>query len=333
MSIEQVGILAGAVLAIVLLGWFWRWTRKRRIKRTIDRMPIRMVDTPTEKDKEAYELLRAYRREIWTRFGEEMQLTPRAISQIGFEVVEKIASVYYPEENDPQYKATVDGLLDLNGRVIERMKEILDKPLINKFRGLDIATILTLKKGYDAVRQHPVTEFVMSRPALRKLWQVGWSAANLLNPWYWGRKVFIEVGIETARRYFVTGLVTIVGEEAVMLYSGRRVRNEKSAAELLTAVEMIRTLDAQESVSAAEYGVLLRWLLKFKHIDDHTKLELLGMFVHGKEVPEQNLEEVREFKGAKIFLKAFAELAEASGPEEEKKLLKLQLARKVLEKN
>jgi hypothetical protein len=333
MTVEQIAILAGAVLAVILLGWLWRWARKKRVERSIDRMPIRTVDKPTEKDKEAYELLRAYRREIWTRFGEEMQLTPRAISQIAFEVVEKVASVYFSDEKEPQYKATIDGLLDLNERVVQRLKEILDKPLINKFRGLDIATILTLKKGYDAVRQHPVTEFVMSRPALRKLWQVGWSAANLLNPWYWGRKVFIEVGVETARRYFVTGLVTIVGEEAVMLYSGRRVRNEKSAAELLTAVEMIKTLRGQESVSAEEYEVMLRWLVKFKHIDDQTKMGLIRMLSRGGEIPQQELMDLRDFKAGKLFLKAFAELAEAHGPDEERKLLRLQEARKLLEDN
>lgn len=331
MQIEQIAILVGAVLAIVLLSWLWRWVRKKRVERSIDRMPVRIVDMPTEKDKEAYELLKTYRRHIWGRFGEDMQLNPRAVSQISFEVIEKIASVYYPDEKEPQYKANIDGLLELNERVGQRLKEILDKPLINKFRGLDVATILSLKKGYDAVRQHPVTEFVMNKPALRKLWQVGWGAANLLNPWYWGRKVFIEVGLETARRYFVTGLVTIVGEEAVMLYSGRRVRNEKSAAELLTAFEMAKTLQAQESISAEEYGVMLRWLIKLKHVDDHSKIELIRLLLGGREVPEQDLKELREFKGEKLFLKAFSELAEAPGPDEEGKLLKLQNARRQLE--
>ena len=332
MQTEQLIILGVAVAAIVVLGWLWRWARRRRVERSIDRMPITLVDLPTEKDKEAYALLREYRREIWLRFGEEMPLNPRAISQVSFEVVEKIASVYHPEEKEPQYKATVDGLLELNVRVVRRMRDILDKPLIKQFRGLDVATILTLKKGYEAVRNHPVTEFVMNKPILRKMWQVGWGAANLLNPWYWGRKVFIEVGLETARRYFITSMVTIVGEEAVMLYSGRRVRNERSAVEMLTAFELVRTLQAQDEISAEEYAVLLRWITKLKHVDDHSKMELLRMLQGSREMPEQNIEEIREFKGEAVFLKALGELAEARGIDRHGKRRRLEQIKKALGK-
>jgi hypothetical protein len=322
-------IPAIAVLVIILFGWLWRWHRRRSAARAIDRMPIRLVDHPTEKDREAYELIRGFRREIWSRFGEDMPLNPRAISQISFEVVGKVASVYYPEAEEPQYKATIDGLLDLNERVVRRMKEILDKPVIKRFRNMDVATILTIKKGYEKVRSHPVTDFVMSKPALRKLWQAGWSAANLLNPWYWGRKVFIEVGIETARRYFVTGVVTIVGEEAVMLYSGRRIRNEKAAAELLTAYEMAKALQAQKSISSEEYRVLLRWLLKLKHVDDHSKIELIRNLIERRQMPVQDLEQLLEFKGEKLFLKAFTELAEAPGENGEGKQRRLEEARRL----
>lgn len=327
MPMETIIIAGSVVVALILLAWIWRWYRKRRVLRSIDRMPIQMVEKPTEKDREAYELLRSYRREVWSSFGEELSFNPRAFSEISFEVVRKIASVYYPDEDEPQYKATVDGLLDLNERVIRRLKDLFDKPIIKKFRGVDVATILSVKKGYEAVRKHPITEFVMSKPALRKLWQAGWSAANLLNPWYWGRKMVIEVGLETGKRYFITGLVTIVGEEAVMLYSGRRIRNEKAAAEMLTAYEMVRSLHDQDSVSAEEYQVLLRWLVKMKHLDSYAKIELIRMLQDKRQMPEQDLTDIVAMGGGKLFLKAFEELAEADGVDKEGKRRALEMAR------
>jgi hypothetical protein len=323
MTNEQILIAAIAVLAVILLSWLWRWYRGRRVEKAIDRMPIEMVESPTEKDLEAYRLVRRLRQEIWQHFGDDMSLNPQGLYTMSFDVIREVAAVYYPGEPEPQYKANIDGLLDLNSRILQRLNDILDKPVIGKLRGLDVSTILSLKKGYDKVRRHPVTEFIMSKPALRKLWQAGWSAANIFNPWYWGRKVFLEVGLETGKRYLVTALVTIVGEEAVMLYSGRRVRNAKAAAEMMTIYEMIRTLRAQDSVSVEEYEVLIRWLVKFKHLDSVSKVKLLQLLQDSRKMPEQDLMELVKFKGQKRFLDAFGELAEARGPKEKAKRRRL----------
>lgn len=324
MDTQVILISAVSVLAIILFGWLWRWYRKRRARKIIDQLPIKMVESPTAKDREAYELLRNYRRETWKEFGEDISLNPQALYQTAYEVIGMIAAVYHPEAEEPQFKANIDGLLDLNRRILQRVGDLLDKPIIGKLRDLDVATVLSLKKGYEKVRRHPITEFFMSKPALRKLWSVGWGAANLLNPWYWGRKVFVEVGLETGKRYLVTGLVTIVGEEAVMLYSGRRIRNEKAAAQMLTACEMIRTLRGQKSVSAREYEVLLRWFFKFKHIDSVAKLNLLRLLIEPRQMPEQEVSEIVNFGGQKTLLKAFGELAEAEGPDQASKKKRLE---------
>ncbi len=331
MTTETLLISGAVVLAVILLGWLWRWLRKRHAERAIDKMPITIVDRPTEQDKRAYELLRGFRREAWKRWGEELQLNPRSLYQISFETIRKVASVYYPDAEEPQYKATVDGLLDLNARIVRRLQDLLDKPIVNRFRSLDVATIMSIKKGYDYVWKNPVAEFIKS-PRVRAATRTIFDAVNVFNPWHWGRRVLVDVGIETARRYFVTGLVTIVGEEAVMLFSGRRVRNEKAAAELLTAYEMVRELSGQESVSAEEYAVLLRWLVKFKHLDSHTKFNLLRMLQGRRKLEEQDLSELLEFgpDGGKLFLRAFGELAEAGGVQQAVKMMRLEKARRLL---
>jgi hypothetical protein len=46
-------------------------------------------------------------------------------------------------------------------------------------------------------------------------------------------------------------------------------------------------------------------------------------------MPEQDLEQLLEFKGEKLFLKAFAELAEAPGENGEGKQQRLEDARKL----
>ena len=44
------------------------------------------------------------------------------------------------------------------------------------------------------------------------------AAYNISNPWYYGRQIIWTVGKEAGIRYFLTLIVTIVGEEAVLLY-------------------------------------------------------------------------------------------------------------------
>ena len=56
------------------------------------------------------------------------------------------------------------------------------------------------------------------------------------------------------------------------------------------------------------------------------------MLQGGRELPEQNIEEIKEFKGEKIFLKALGELAEARGIDRHGKRMRLEQVKKVLGK-
>lgn len=311
---QEIILVSGLfVLGLIVLGWLWRGHRKRAAARAVERMPITMVEHPTETDKRAYSLLREHRGEVWSQWGDEMPLSPQVLYEISFDAVRRVAAVYYPEEKDPHYKATVEGLMDLNSRIVVRVKDLLDKPILNKLRGLDVATIITLKKGYDVVWKNPLVEFI-KKPKIRQTVKSVIDAVNIFNPWHWARKVVIEAGLETAKRYFVTGLVTIVGEEAVLLFSGRNIRNEKAAADLLILYEMVHTLHEQKSISAEEYEVLLRRLQKLKHLDSRTKLEVLGILAGKRKMAEQDISDLIGGKEATRMIRALEELAEANGP-------------------
>ena len=78
--------------------------------------------------------------------------------------------------------------------VREKMKEIQDSVIGSVFRQSTL--------GYSAAK-----------------W--AWRAWNVANPVYWGRQAIYTGGREAAVRYLLTSLVTYVGEEAVIAYSGQ----------------------------------------------------------------------------------------------------------------
>lgn len=306
-------VIAGLlVLALIVAGWLIRPLLKRwlvrRQEKAIEEIPIAMIEAPNHLDIEAYRRLRQLRVDIWKEWGGEQSLSPRALYDLSFDVVGRIAAIYHPEAPEPQYKATVDGLLDLNQRVVARLRGILDKPLIRSLRGLDVATIMTLKKGVDVVRANPVSSFLL-RPKVRAATKVFFDVVNAFNPVHWGRRLLMDTGIETARRYFITSLVTIVGEEAVLLYSGRRTRNENAAREQAALTILARAIARHPANTVEELALFQRWLLRLRHVDAAVRLDLLAA-VHKHRPPAPLAPAVLAMAGVRAEARrALAELA------------------------
>ena len=183
----------------------------------LNKVPFEKIEEPTPEDEEAYRIIEEERKRIWKNFSSDTELTVEYVLSLSRELVRKIAAVYYPEKEEPLYQASVAGLLHLVRRVTERMEGYLNTFPLTFLRDRTIADMLVLHRGYKKVKESPLVK-ILGNKFVDMGRKIAWGAYNVSNPWYYGRHIVWAVGKEVGMRYLLTLIVTIAGEEAVLLY-------------------------------------------------------------------------------------------------------------------
>jgi len=186
-------------------------------------VPFEKVPEPTPCDDQAYRIIEEERARVWKNFSSETVLTADHVLGLSRELVVKIARVYHPGIEEPAYQATVLGLLHLFKRAAERLEGYLNTFPLTLLRDRTIADMLLLHSGYAKLREHPVTK-LLGNKLVNSARRLIWGAYNVSNPWFYGRQIVWAVGKELGMRYLLTLIITIVGEEAVLLYRGTASR-------------------------------------------------------------------------------------------------------------
>ncbi len=187
-------------------------------------VPFQKVDAPSPEDEEAYRIIEQERKRIWKQFSSDADISIETILVLSKDMTAKIAEVYFPDTEEPVYQATVEGLVHLLKRTTERLEGYLNRFPLKILRDRTVRDLMRLHSGYKKVVDNPIAKVIGNKYMSmgRKLL---WSAYNVTNPWYYGRQFVWAVGKEAGIRYFLTLVVTIVGEEAVLLF--RNSRNVK----------------------------------------------------------------------------------------------------------
>jgi hypothetical protein len=214
-------IILFAIISCLLIVLIWR--EKKKIKNleeemdSLSKVPFHKVTEMTSVDEAAYKIIEEERNRIWKNFSAETVLSVESLFALSRELVMKIASIYFPDKEEPLYQATVAGLLHLVRRVMERIEGYLNRVPLNMVRDRTVAEILYLHRGYKKIKESRVTQILGNR-FVNTARKIAWGAYNVTNPWYYGRQIAWTVGKELGLRYLLTLIITIVGEEAVMLY-------------------------------------------------------------------------------------------------------------------
>ncbi|MGD0826936.1 MAG: hypothetical protein ABSA09_02470 [Desulfobaccales bacterium] len=208
-----------AILWLASLAAMRFWTRRQMMEDFMARPGRCELPRPNGQrleDRAALEIIRSRRhRYLWNRWP-ETALSFYAIQEMSLEIMKEIAGVYYPQEEEPQLKASLADLLALHNRVGSRLAAWLETAPIRTFKDLELQSIIRYYGVYQNVRNHPVSRFIVHH-RLHRLAQWSWAAFNYNNPFYWGRRGAYEL----ARRLLLARIVQLVGEEAMVLY-GRR---------------------------------------------------------------------------------------------------------------
>ena len=212
------------------------------------------VHNPTEQDLQAYELIESERQKVWKNLLTKTSISPRKIYQLSFDLIREIAAIYNPDVENPEFQASVSDLLELNYRIIERVKEYLEEFPLNTIKDLNIQDILKYKGYYDRLSEFELVKFAKDHKYLYTIGRYAWMGYNVINPWYWGRKVVFTASREGAFRHLLAVIVTVVGEEAVLVYSERNIKAKAVAVEKNIAFEMINMAVIDGVVSREDQG-------------------------------------------------------------------------------
>lgn len=274
-------ILLGAALlawGVSLLG-VRHWTRKRLLD-ALARAGVRaeeadvQIHAPRPEDQQALEVIRTYRRKFLLHLWPDTQFSLGLLTETSQSLIKDIAAVYYPDEERPELRASLADLVALNSRVGARLTVWLDTLPVRPLKDVDLLTVLQYHDLYQKVKQHPGYLF-LKRHHLDRAARWVWTVKNALNPWYWGRQVAYAGSKEALQRLFLAKVTTLVGEEAINLYS-RRHRHSQPLRRCQAALqEMINLILDDASLPPQVWNYLLRFVLRAKGLEDYEKLALL----------------------------------------------------------
>jgi hypothetical protein len=257
-----------------------RWTLKRfgpalnREEANFDDPDISLPD-PQPQDQEALRLLREYRRRYLLKLWPDTRFSFREINDLSQTLVTEIARIYYPEEERPELKASLADLVALYRRVGVRLTAWLETAPLRPLRDMELATVMLIHDTYQKVVDNPVHQF-LKRYHLYRAARWTWAAVNIANPFYWGRRAAYKSSREFLARIFLAKVVTVVGEEAMRLYSRRSPNLHLFRRYQVGLQEMVNlALGANGSLPAEVVLGLMKSVLKARGLEDQEKVTLL----------------------------------------------------------
>jgi len=164
------------------------------------------------------ELIKSKQKQFKRTFKGTTEGIARATFNLSFELVEEIASYFFPESKYPMLELSVNELLNLTHYITDRIDELLDKPVIKNTKNMQVTKIMQM---YDKKKQVEESKIVKAAKKMKlpKVLKYGGAVVNAVNPVYWFRKVVITTSLNAMTRKICLVVIGIVGEETTKVYS------------------------------------------------------------------------------------------------------------------
>jgi|GEM_PF-504019 len=259
-----------------------RWWTRRRILAQLDTaaddgddlsLP---VDQMRREDHRALEIVRAYRRQTLLKLWPDTEVSFKAILNLSLDLIQQIAAVYHPEAKRPELQASLAELVNLQVRISARLQGLLATLPLRAFKDLRLQTILYCHDMYQLCLSHPLYRF-LRQYHLDKIGRWVWMVKNLANPWYWGRRAAFSGGKELLGRFFWARMISIVGVEAIRLYSGRAPAAAAQGRYELLWQELTHLSHGDPALTGAAEKFFLRLVMGSRDLSENDKLRLLAL--------------------------------------------------------
>ena len=170
-------------------------------------------------DEEELKVLIIEKRKL---FKKKKKLNEKSVAKLTFdmsyELIDEIASYFFPDSKYPMLELNVHELLDLNHYVTDRIREILDKPVLKNTMNLQMTQIMSMFEKKKAIQQNKVYK-AAQKYKVGKIVKYGGAALNIVNPVYWFRKLVINTSVDAMTKRVCIVIIGIVGEETTKVYS------------------------------------------------------------------------------------------------------------------
>ena len=285
-------------LTTILVLLMVRWWMKRRWRRLIEaefdeESELDLLPSPSPQDREAMELIGRFRREIWELPDADLQLNFESLSQRAARIVRSMAAVYHPDNEAPQYEASLYELLQLIRRVSTRLARIASAKPFSFLGNRRLSEYQRFYEVYRMINESPVLLMLRRHPYLQRAARWALNLKNLSNPLYWAGKELSREGYFLMLRWFAVTFVTQVGKESMRLYSGRHFLTEKDRDATLVCYRLFALAGRWGGPSAGEWTYLVGFVTNLPGLDVETKLQVLSRCAQGslpKDLDRQRLQ-------------------------------------------
>ncbi|QLY40270.1 hypothetical protein HF295_05110 [Hujiaoplasma nucleasis] len=205
------GVLTGIILFFLFFLLFSTLNSKKRYrKRMLNQLPL--------EDHEVYELIEMKQNQLI----ETVRLTDNAYFKVAFdlsfELLEEIASHYFPQSRYPIYEITIEELIDLNRYITNRLEEMVNGKILRHFKSYRISSIVNMLHMKKAVDNSKVMK-LSRKLKISKFYNASRTVLNYANPIYWFRRLAIKPTTEVLTKEVCKYIIAVVGEETNKIYS------------------------------------------------------------------------------------------------------------------
>jgi len=283
---------------------------------------------PLPSDQRACNLIEKELKAVSRKFSMNTSISPKKVYEMATGLTQKIAAIYHPDTENPALKASLSDLLQLNERIVTRLNLKIQEFPLNAVKDISIHKIMAGKGYYESKIKNKL-EWLKKYKTFYNLGSHAWLSYNVLNPWYWGRKIAYTSAREITFRYLLTWIITIVGEEAMAVYSRRDINTLATAFERDLAFAMADMACMNRDISGKAYAVVLDHVLNKARLNDTVRVSILRALKTGRSVKEFAAPEACTKNQARRMLTCVKRVAEADGepgPEMHKRLAALESA-------
>ena len=156
-----------------------------------------------------------------------------------YEVINEIASKYFPESKRPLLELSIDELLMLMKYISERVETLLGHRGLRILKRVKISSIMNIVDKTIKVNNTTVVQ-TAKKYKFGQIIKVGSTAINFVNPVYWIKKGTSKFATKLILKKIVLIIISIAGEETYKIYSKQAfLEQDPSYIKMMREIESV----------------------------------------------------------------------------------------------
>ncbi|WP_334330792.1 hypothetical protein [Candidatus Phytoplasma prunorum] len=226
------GFITGIIFCILFYFLFFL----KRIKNELQKSSVTEVNL---NKKEAKILIKKFsdkfKAEIKINKDEYMEILLNNLKMLSYEIV----FGFYPNSPYPYFELTMGEILLLFKYINKRLDKLFENRILKFFRNMTLRKIFVLRKMF-------IEKSIIKRyKKTQKKFTVFSNVINLVNPFYWFKKIVLEQSMQIIFSKLGESIIIIFGEEMYKIYSKKmfsyQEKSEKDLTKFLEEIELKKT--------------------------------------------------------------------------------------------